>query len=166
MEVLNVFQIPVQDAVKADEFINSINLIKDTSTLEDFQTFLCDHYNYKKATSIVSCFWNQCTKKCDPPEENGPYLVTLTDPLDCSSGAIEEYLVLDLSHVPSDAFPEFIWAYKEQVKRKDFSDEQELKSFRLFMLEFVVKLAKSYPKIKEAVKDIIQSPEETAKTPS
>ena len=45
---------------------------------------------------------------------------------------------MDLSNVHEKAFPEFLRAYKEQVKRKNIADAERIKTFRLRVVSIVL----------------------------
>ncbi len=51
------------------------------------------------------------------------------------------FLFVDLSNVHERAFDEFVAAYKEQVKRANFSDRERIDTFRLSLLSIVLTAA-------------------------
>ena len=65
------------------------------------------------------------------------------------------YLFIDLSNVHERAFGEFIAAYKEQVKRNDFSDLERIDTFRLRVLSIILTAADWVGPIKGAVADTV-----------
>ena len=116
-------------------------------------------YNYAYAQYLLY-------RICDNPSDTmkrlcasdsswgGPFLFTYTRPVSTHEYLSPPYLFVDLSTVPSRAFPEYIAAYKTQVKRADYTDAERLKTFRLDVLKVVSAAAEQIRPIAVALGDL------------
>lgn len=75
------------------------------------------------------------------------------------------YLFLDLSGVHEHAFSEFIAAYKEQIKRTDYTDLGRIDNLRLRLLNIVLTAADWVDPIKGAIADILHMAEKEDSPP-
>lgn len=124
-------------------------------------TFLASAYNFPLAKLVLAQF---CT---DPPSEiramcssdlsKGPYVFTYTKPVTNLSNIPPPFLVLDLSGIDEDAFAEFVAAYKQQVKRENYSDREALDTFRLTLIKIAVPASKIADKSIKKAADIVFS---------
>jgi hypothetical protein len=92
---------------------------------------------------------------CRSDLSQGPYLFTYALPASTLSPVPPPYLVLDLSRVHERAFGEIVSAYKEQVKRDDYTDLERIANLRLRLLSIVLTAADWMDPIKKAMADIL-----------
>jgi hypothetical protein len=92
---------------------------------------------------------------CAGDLSRGPYLFTYARPLSNLSPVPPPYLFVDLSPVHERAFSEFIAAYKAQVKRTDYTDQERIETFRLRLLSIVLTAADWVGPAGTAVADIL-----------
>lgn len=92
---------------------------------------------------------------CDTDLSRGPYILTFTRPASGLSPVPPPYLFVDLSSVHERAFGEFIAAYKEQVKRTEYTDRERINTLRLRILSIILTAAEWVDPIKSAIADIV-----------
>jgi hypothetical protein len=151
---LNIIYIPT----RADELSSLIPYISDGSA-PPVQLFSNQFYDYSLSERLLA---NICTLPskvtydvCKTDLSRGPYLFTFTRPASALIPVPPPYLFVDLSSVHEKAFGEFIAAYKEQVKRTDYSDLERVKNLRLRLLSIVLTAADWIGPIKGAIADVI-----------
>ncbi len=122
--------------------------------------FAKEYYDYTMSQRLL-------TQICTAPAEvirdvcatalshGGPYLFTYSHPASDISSVPPPYLFLDLTNVHEHAFSEFIYAYKEQVKRTDYTDVKRIETLRLRLLSIVLIATDWIDPIKDAIEDII-----------
>ena len=151
---LNLVYLPV----RADKLPSLKSLLRNGSApLGD--PFATQFYDYALAQRLL-------TQICAEPAEvirdaclsdlsRGPYLFTYRHPMSTLSPVSPPYLFLDLSTVHERAFGEFIRAYKEQVKRTDYTDLARIDNLRLRLLSIVLTAADWIDPVKGALTDIL-----------
>jgi hypothetical protein len=87
----------------------------------------------------------------------GPYIFTYTAPATSLNNYPPPYLFVDLTHVPEGAFPEWLSAYRSQVKQKDIHDGTWVKTFRLQILNYAMVASSLITPVEGSVKDTIGS---------
>jgi len=92
---------------------------------------------------------------CRSDLSRGPYLFTFARPASELSPVPPPYLFVDLSRVHPRAFSEFIAAYKEQVKRTDYSDRERIDGLRLHVLNIILTAADWVGPVRGAVADTV-----------
>ena len=92
---------------------------------------------------------------CQTDLSRGPYLFTYAKPVSALATVPPPYLVLDLSPVHERAFTEVVAAYKEQVKRVDYTDMQRIDTLRLRVLNIVLTAADWIDPITRAMTTIV-----------
>ena len=152
-ERLNIIYLPIKSGDLFTPDVRSYGLPPENEVIENF---VYEQYDYAYANSTLALI-------CDRPADvvktlcasdyssRGPYLLTYTAPI---SGLLQlppPYLFLDLSTVPPAAFPEFIGAYKAQVKRPNYTDARLLNTFRLDVLKILTSAAEHIGPIAHAV---------------
>ncbi len=104
-----------------------------------------DLYSYQLARAILNHVCNPPADSmkglCQGPMDDGPYIFTYAKPASGLEPVPPPFLFFDLSGKPLEAFPEYISAFKEQVKREDMSDGARLHTFRLSFLDVALKAA-------------------------
>ena len=121
--------------------------------------FGAELYDYRLAqrllTQICAVPSEAIQATCKSDLSRGPYLFTYTFPASTLSQIPPPYLVLDLSRVHERAFGEFVSAYKEQVKRTDYTDLERIANLRLRLLSVVLTAADWIDPIKGAMAEIL-----------
>lgn len=154
----------VEERRKNPEEFNLIYIpqVQDTKKKADIKLKPIDDlvhdYNYRWANKKIDQLLdypavkihNLCKKDFSP----GPYLFASTEPLSDDPPILPPYLLVDLSSVEPKIFGEFIVAFKEQVKSKDFSDGERFKSLRLNLLKVILAAAESTNNTIKALKCI------------
>lgn len=92
---------------------------------------------------------------CRSDLSRGPYLFTFSRPASELSPVPPPYLFVDLSRIHPRAFSEFISAYKEQVKRTDYSDRERIDHLRLHVLNIILTAADWVGPVRGAVADTV-----------
>jgi acylphosphatase len=155
---LNIFYIPM----KADKSNSFTPLSAKTSGEESTKLgaeFSKSFYNFKMARTILN-------HVCNPPANNmkdlctgamagGPYIFTYAKPASSLEPVSPPFLFVDLSNVREEAFPEFIDAFRSQVKRGDVADGAKIHSMRLTILNITLTAASWIVPVKAAIADII-----------
>jgi acylphosphatase len=155
---LNIFYIPI----KADKSNAFTELSAKTSGDEKAKLgaeFTKSFYNFKMARAILN-------HVCNPPANNmkdlcegamagGPYIFTYAKPASSLEPVLPPFLFVDLSNIREEAFPEFIEAFRSQVKREDVADGAKIHSMRLTILNITLTAASWIVPVKAAIADII-----------
>ena len=122
-------------------------------------TYVLAIFDYSLASKLLAQICDSPSEKiqdiCSTDLSRGPYLFTYPNPASALSPAPPPYLFVDLSGVHERAFGEFVAAYKEQVKRSDFSDLERIDNLRLRVLSIVLTAADWIDPIKGAIADTI-----------
>lgn len=92
---------------------------------------------------------------CSSDLSRGPYLFTFARPASELSPVPPPYLFVDLSRIHPRAFSEFISAYKEQVKRSDYTDRERIDHLRLHVLNIILTAADWVGPVRGAVADTV-----------
>jgi acylphosphatase len=155
---LNIFYIPI----KADKSAAFTELSTNTSGEEKAKLgaeLSKSFYNFKMARAILN-------HVCNPPANNmkdlctgamagGPYIFTYARPASSLEPVSPPFLFVDLSNVRQEAFPEFIDAFRSQVKQEDVADGAKIHSMRLTILNITLTAASWIVPVKAAIADII-----------
>ena len=156
---LNTIYLPT----KADRLSSLVPKIKDGSA-PPARWFVTEIYDYALAqrllAQICSAPSEEISDVCDTDLSRGPYLFTFPRPASALSPVPPPYLFVDLSNVHERAFSEFITAYKEQVKRPDYSDLARIDNLRLRILSIVLTAADWIDPIKGAIAGTVHMTEE------
>ena len=92
-----------------------------------------------------------------PAKSTGVSRVTSAVEASALSPAPPPYLFVDLSSVHEDAFSELVSAYKEQVKRSDYSDLARIDNFKQRLLNITLTAAGAFGSITDAIIHLIKS---------
>jgi hypothetical protein len=87
----------------------------------------------------------------------GPYIFTYEKPASDMEPVPPPFLFVDLSDIHPGAFPEFVSAFRAQVKREDIQDGAKIDTVRLGLLQLVLKASDWLPQMQKAVADIVRS---------
>ena len=151
---LNIMYLPT----KEDKLSSLIPMVSDGSPPRT-QIFSQQFYDYPFArrllAQICSSPPDEIREICETDLSRGPYLFTFTKPISDLTPVPPPYLFVDLSSVHQKAFPEFIAAYKEQVKRPDYSDLKRINNFRIKVLSIILTATDWIGSIKGAIADIV-----------
>lgn len=144
---INLFSLPVRDATGAPQAI------------ADPERFVEEDYDRDAARGFLSRLCDnpeaQGLSVCRPTALRGPYLLTHPRPQSQLETVELPYLFVDLSHVRERAYPEFIRAVKEQVRRPDFTDRERIDSFRLRLLNITLSAEDWVRPVSDGIEGII-----------
>lgn len=151
---LNLIYLPT----RADKLSSLIPKISDGSPPPAY-LFAAEFYNYALAQRLLAQICTSPSEEiqdaCGTDLSRGPYLFTFTRPASGLSPVPPPYLFVDLSSVHARAFGEFIAAYKEQVKRTDYSDRERIDNLRLRILSIILSAADWVGPIKGAIANAV-----------
>ncbi|NOT85984.1 MAG: hypothetical protein HOP02_14645 [Methylococcaceae bacterium] len=151
---LNLIYLPT----KANKLSALIPSIADGSA-PPVDLFAKQFYDYALAQGLLAQICTSPTIEikavCESDLSRGPYLFTYTQPASSLAPASPPYLFVDLSSVHEAAFGELISAYKEQVKRSDFSDLIRINNFKERLLSIMLTAADTINPITDAIKNAI-----------
>jgi hypothetical protein len=94
---------------------------------------------------------------CEGDLSRGPYIFAYAKPASKVTPVPPPFLFMDLSDVHERAFPEFIAAFKAQVKREDISDRAKIDTLRLKLVSIVLTAADWLVPMQKPVADIVHS---------
>lgn len=118
-----------------------------------------DYYDYILARKFLNTICSHPDKNiaefCGSDLSSGPYIFTYRHPATGVDPVPSPFLLVDLSSVHERAFPEFLRAYKEQVKRKDMADSECINTFRLRVVSIVLTGADLLVPLENAFEKII-----------
>lgn len=146
----NIFEIPVYSA-----FIHSAyNTVAFSAT--DGIDIVGHYYDIFTAQQMIklACRLSQSQHLCGF-EDNGPFLVTFAKPQSQLHIASRPFLLVNLSHVPVDAYAEFVAATEDEINTGDLSDRSRIETFRLRLLKLITATANILPKWKKAVLAVV-----------
>jgi hypothetical protein len=153
-ENLNIIYLPT----RADRQSSLIPIVADGSA-PSVIPFALQFYDYALAQKILAQICTAPTEAirtvCGTDLTRGPYLFTFRYPASALSPVPPPYLFVDLSNVHERAFGEFITAYKEQVKRTDYTDLERIDNLRLSLLNIVLTSADWIGPIKGTIENIL-----------
>lgn len=151
---LNVIYLPTM----AKQLPSLLPLVADGSA-PPLDLFATKFYDYALAQKLLAniCMESASETKsvCASDLSRGPYLFTYTQPVSSSAPASPPYLLVDLSNVHEAAFAELVRAYKEQVKRSNYSDADRINNFQERLLSIVLTAADTITPITDAIKNVI-----------
>lgn len=154
IENLNLIYLPTKTASLA----SLIPVITDGSA-PPVDLFAEKFYDYALAQRLLAqiCMSPSAVIKavCETDLSRGPYLFTYTQPASGLSPAPPPYLFVDLSSVHEKAFGELIIAYKEQVKRSNYSDLVRINNFKQRILSIVLTAADTLGPITDVIKNAV-----------
>jgi DNA-binding beta-propeller fold protein YncE len=153
---LNILYIPLQKS-KQTGFNAAISAPTDNKKLgSDYSK---SFYDYQIATAILNHICSapppSMTRLCDSDLSRGPFIFTYAAPASRLESVPPPYLFVDLSDIHEKAFPEFISAFREQVKREDISDGRRIDTFRLRLLQIILTASDWLPGVQKAIADIV-----------
>jgi hypothetical protein len=153
----NVFYVPIQKGKEAD-FSKAGQADKDNFNKlgEDFGNSM---YDFSMARLIL-------THVCARPERDmvslchsdltgGPYIFTYTAPASNLDVFPPPYLFVDMTKVAEGAFPEWLSAFRAQVKQEDIKDGSWIGTFRLRILNYALKAANLVGPVEGSIRDTI-----------
>jgi hypothetical protein len=156
---LNIIYLPTS----AGKITTLIPKISDGSP-PPVDLFAKQYYDYALAQKMLAQICTSPSEDihdvCSTDLSRGPYLFTFTRPVSDLAPVPPPYLFVDLSSVHEGAFGEFIAAYKEQVKRTDYSDRERIDNLRLRILSIILTAADWIGPIEGALPDIIHMSKE------
>lgn len=134
---LNVLLIPTKGV--PDKKIQSRQAAIDKDRLEHFAKHNYD-FDFSEKILLAVCRNPQglAIEYCKRARGPGPVLATYMDPVSDQNEIPPPYLIVDLSYYNRDAMIFVLNAYKEQVMRSDFTDQERLESFRLNVLNWIL----------------------------
>jgi hypothetical protein len=94
---------------------------------------------------------------CEGGLSKGPYIFAYAKPASNVTPVPPPFLFMDLSDVHERAFPQFIAAFKAQVKREDISDGARINTLRLKILSITLTAADWLAPVQKALADIVHS---------
>jgi len=151
---LNLIYLPT----RTDKLSGLIPVVSDGSA-PPVSSFATEFYDYALARKLLSQI---CTAPaeairdvCATDLSRGPYLFSYSHPISALSLVPPPYLFVDLSSVHELAFGEFVSAYKEQIKRSDYTDLKRIDNLRLRLLSIVLTAADWTTPIKGAIAEIL-----------
>ena len=151
---LNIIYLPT----RPEKTASLIPLVSDGSAPPS-DLFLADYYNHTLARKLLARVCDTPTqllrKVCGTDLSRGPYLFTYPRPVSEATSLSPPYLFMDMSNVHERAFGEFLAAYKEQMKRPDFSDIERIDNLRLRILSIVLTAADWIDPIRGALADTV-----------
>lgn len=152
---LNIIYLPTRE----DKLPSLIPKITDGSA-PPVHLFATQFYDYPFANKLLAQICESPSKVvhdvCNSDLSRGPYLFTFVRPSSTLVPVPPPYLFVDLSSVHQRAFGEFVAAYKEQVKRSDYSDLERVKNFRLRILNIILTAADWIGPIEETIAEVVQ----------
>ncbi len=153
-ENLNIMYLPT----RGDRLESLIPLVADGSP-PPVSSFMTKYYDYALARRILVQICRvplESTRSvCETDLSRGPYLFTYSQPASALDQLSPPYLFLDLSQIHTAAFGEFIAAYKEQIKRADYTDRERLDGLRLRLLSIVLTASDWMQPVASALADIV-----------
>lgn len=136
-EQLNIVYLPVRAAT-----IPQLLPIVSNGAAPDPAEFAMRFYDYALARSLLSRLCQTPTdstaRLCQSDPSLGPYIVTYAQPASAAHPLPRPCLLVNLSGVPSEAFGEFVAAYKEQTQRPDFAAGERVNTLRLRLLNILI----------------------------
>lgn len=151
---INLIYLPIRQ----DMLSSILPMIYDYSA-PPVNLFTTRFYDYGLAQELLAQICTEPAKVirdvCATDLSRGPYLFTYKHPMSTLSPVPPPYLFVDLSYVHERAFGEFIAAYKEQVKRTDYTDLQRIDNLRIRLLNILLMAADWIDPIKKSMASII-----------
>jgi hypothetical protein len=156
---LNIFYVPTKKE-KSDDFANAVES-SGTDVKKLGATFAASLYDYKVGRAILNHICNPPADRmrdlCEGDMSRGPYIFTYEKPASDMEPVPPPFLFVDLSDIHPGAFPEFVSAFRAQVKREDIQDGAKIDTVRLGLLQLVLKASDWLPQMQKAVADIVRS---------
>jgi len=157
---LHIFYLPVKNRLSAefslpgdgddDQFIDQAPLAK---------RLMASNYDPGFATDLFVRFCQSATQVNNSDcrlSGQGPYLLTMAQPLSHTNSIRQPSLLLDFSHVEEEAFGEFIQAFKDQALGPEFPDARKVETMRLRILQVIVKAANFIEPTGKGIKGILE----------
>jgi len=153
---INILYIPLEHG-KQDVLSRAIH--DDRNDLKKLGNDIDDIYDFVMARKILDhvCAHppDDMNALCHADTSGGPYIFTYTAPATNLDDYPPPYLFVDFTRVPEAAFPEWLSAYRSQVKQKDIHDGTWVKTFRLKILNYAMMAADLITPVEGSVKDTI-----------
>jgi len=153
----NVLYLPLKRN-KAKEWAKGRKLGKERALRAAYTK---NFYDYRMSRTLLShlCISpaDEIRRACEGDLSKGPYIFAYAKPASKITPVPPPFLFMDLSDVHERAFPEFIAAFKAQVKREDISDRAKIDTLRLKILNIVLTTADWLPSVRKSVADIVYS---------
>jgi hypothetical protein len=123
------------------------------------ETYLNSFYDFQLARRILNHLCNPPAPTirdvCNGDRSIGPFIFTYAAPASKTEPVDPPYLLVDLRDVHERAVGEFVAAYQEQIKSKDFSDRARLDTLRLKILNITLKASYWTPNVSKNLTDIV-----------
>lgn len=150
---INMLYIPTKKDSK-----NKFSIPKNASR-EAVRRFLASHYDFSMARLLLDHLCDQPAEEVEKPcrgaLSDGPYILTYGRKISDLTPLPPPILFVDLTNIHKHAFGQFVRAYEEQVKRPDFSDRDRIDTFRLRLLDIVLKTADWVKPVSEGLAGVI-----------
>jgi hypothetical protein len=155
---LNIFYIPIKSD-KGDAFADLVKA-SGTDKMKLGAEFSATLYNNIMARAILDHVCNPPADSmkdlCQGPMAEGPYIFTYAKPASGLEPVPPPFLFVDLSNIRAEAFPEYVSAFRAQVKQEDVADGAKIHSLRLAILNIALTAAVLVDPIKNAVAGIVR----------
>jgi hypothetical protein len=158
----NIFYIPLKNN-KLKQFLKLLDraVVKGEPLSAASAYYAKNFYDYKMSRALLDHLCVSPAKEikvvCESDLSRGPYIFTYAQPASQVTPVPPPYLFMDLSDVHETAFPEFIAAFRAQVKREDISDRAKIDTLRLKILSIVLTAADWVAPVQKALADIVHS---------
>lgn len=158
----NIFYIPLKNN-KLRQFLELSDraAVKGEPLSAASAYYAKNFYDYKMSRALLDHLCvspaNEIKVVCESDLSRGPYIFTYARPASQVTPVPPPYLFMDLSDVHETAFPEFIAAFRAQVKREDISDRAKIDTLRLKILSIVLTAADWVAPVQKALADIVHS---------
>ncbi|MGI8568014.1 MAG: hypothetical protein ACR2KT_02465 [Methylocella sp.] len=155
----NIFYVPLKnykEEIETEEILSS-----DFQTDEIGGYYARNLYDYKFARTLLNHLCESPAKEiegvCEADLSRGPYIFAYAKPASKVTPVPPPFLFIDLSDVHERAFPEFIAAFRAQVKREDISDRAKIDTLRLRLLSIALTGADWVAPVQKAIADVVHS---------
>lgn len=167
----NIFYIPIKKESSSPRDLRYRLSFEHTheSLVTISQDFMRNSYDYKMARTMLTRLCDPSAdaikSMCDGDLSRGPFIFTYGGPASKFSPVPAPFLLLDLSDVHERAFPEFVAAFKAQVKREDIADRAKIDTLRLKLLNIVLTGADWVAPVQKSLAEIVHTATEAAEKP-
>jgi tetratricopeptide (TPR) repeat protein len=151
----NVLYIPLKRN-KAKEWRKGRKLGKEASMRA---VYARNFYDYKMSRALLDHLCalpaEEIKTACNGDLSKGPFIFAYAKPASKVTPVPPPFLFVDLSDVHERAFPDFIAAFKAQVKREDISDRVKIDTLRLKVLSIVLTAADWVTPVHRAIAEVV-----------
>ena len=106
--------------------------------------WVLDHYDFPRARVLLD--------KVSPNLRNGPYIISVTQPLSGSQMPIGHYLYQDLSNVPASVIHLWVAEFMKQAAKENFWEPDTATDWLLKLRSSIAVMATAVPDISESLK--------------